>query len=412
MENNRTHMKNIAVINMYGVLPWESGYSRSHYISKYLAEAGFKVDFIVGSFNHFAKQQKVQSHDTSLLPYNVIELSNPSYTKNVSFARWKSIGVFAKNLGLFLKNHNTTYDCIINMIPPAEVGLKCINYCKGHNIPYIIDLNDLWPEAMKMAIKNKVLWYIFTTPIRIAANKVYKAADGIIGTSNTYTNRPLEVNKKNPLTATVYVGTDIDAFDKGAKENDEIVIKNKNEFWVTYAGTLGTSYDIHTLMKAGGILKQRGYKDIKIMILGDGPLRNAFEETGKQCGCNCVYTGYTKYECMAAYLKKSDILINSFVRKAPQSIVNKIGDYLSAGKPMINTCSDQEFRDMVERLNFGENVIAEDEVALANLIEKMYNDSVLRIKYGTNARKIAEIEFDRKIAYQKIVKLVKELLQK
>ena len=47
---------------------------------------------------------------------------------------------------------------------------------------------------------------------------------------------------------------------------------------------------------------------------------------------------------MAAYLAKSDILVNSFVKKAPQSIVTKIGDYLAAGKPMINTCMSPEFR--------------------------------------------------------------------
>ena len=61
-------------------------------------------------------------------------------------------------------------------------------------------------------------------------------------------------------------------------------------------------------------------------------------------------------------------LINSFVKKAPQSIVTKIGDYLAAGKPMINTLSSSEFRSKVVADGFGYNVEAENEELLTKLI--------------------------------------------
>ena len=60
---------------------------------------------------------------------------------------------------------------------------------------------------------------------------------------------------------------------------------------------------------------------------------------------NVEFVGYAPYGKMAAYLKQSDVLVNSFVKKAPQSIVTKIGDYLAAGKAMINTCMSPEFRE-------------------------------------------------------------------
>lgn len=164
------------------------------------------------------------------------------------------------------------------------------------------------------------------------------------------------------------------------------------------------------MMLAGGILKDRGYDNIKMIVLGDGPSRAEFEATGKACGCNSMYSGFLPYEKMAAYLSKSDILLNSFVKKAPQSIVNKIGDYLSAGKPMINTCSDPEFRNMVDTLRFGENVEAENPVALADLIEKLYKDSELCGEYSKTARYIAETKFDRKVSYQDIIKLVRDFI--
>ena len=48
------------------------------------------------------------------------------------------------------------------------------------------------------------------------------------------------------------------------------------------------------------------------------------------------------------------------MRKAPQSIVTKIGDYLAAGKPIINTLASPEFRKKVEHDGLGRNIIAED----------------------------------------------------
>lgn len=399
-------MKRIAIINQFGTVPGESGYSRTHSICNSLVDGGFDVDLITSSFNHWSKTFKnMDLYKPDMWKYRTIVLNSTAYGKNISYQRLKSHRNFAKALKQYLDGQN--YDMIITIIPALEAGKISAEYCNMHSIPFLIDLNDLWPEAFKMVIKNKFLYNTLTYPIKKQSDKVYMSVDGVIGTSETYTNRPFKVNKKVARKLTVYVGTDMDVFDKGAEGYISNIEKPGNEFWVTYAGSLGTSYDIHTLMKAGGILAKKGYDKIRIYILGDGPLRQAFEQTGIDSGCNACYLGYTKYPQMAAYLKKSDVLVNSFVRSAPQSIVNKVGDYLSAGKPMINTCSDVEMRELVDRYKFGENVIAEDEEKLADLIEKLYNNKELCKVYSQNARKTAEVYFDRKTSYQEIVKFAK-----
>ena len=61
------------------------------------------------------------------------------------------------------------------------------------------------------------------------------------------------------------------------RPNAPAVEKPAGEFWITYAGTLGTSYDIPTLIRAADLLKKRGENDIRVMLLGDGPLRGEFQ---------------------------------------------------------------------------------------------------------------------------------------
>ena len=209
------------------------------------------------------------------------------------------------------------------------------------------------------------------------------------------------------------MGNELTVFDAGAAQRTAEIVKDKEEFWVSYAGTIGTSYDIRTMVLAGEELAKRGMPQIKIKILGGGPMKEELEELANSRKIsNVEFVGYAPYDLMAAYLKKSDILVNSFVKKAPQSIVTKIGDYLAAGKPMINTCMSPEFRKKVERDGFGINIEPEDVRELVNAVEWMYENEAERNDMGNRARKIAEEQFDRPVSYGKIEAMISSLIAK
>ena len=180
---------------------------------------------------------------------------------------------------------------------------------------------------------------------------------------------------------------------------------------MTYAGSISASYDIKTLIDAAKILWDCNRKDIRFCILGTGSLKEDMEHYVNALGCgNVKFLGYVDYQKMAAFLVQSDVLVNSYVKKAPQSIVTKIGDYLAAGKPVINTLSSTEFMGMVEQEGFGVNVDAENEERLVKAILDLYDDAPLRAKMSLNARRCAEEKFDRKKAYGKILEMIGELI--
>ena len=166
-----------------------------------------------------------------------------------------------------------------------------------------------------------------------------------------------------------------------------------------------------TMVLAAEVLKKRGMTNIRFKILGDGPMREELEGLAEARKADHVeFVGYAAYDRMAAYLVRSDLLVNSFVRKAPQSIVTKIGDYLAAGKPMINTCMSPEFRNKVQQDGFGINIIPEDAKGLADAVEALYKDPERCREMGERARQIAEEQFDRPKSYQEILKMAEELL--
>lgn len=140
------------------------------------------------------------------------------------------------------------------------------------------------------------------------------------------------------------------------------------------------------------------------------PLRSAFEAVAAECSGKVTFVGYVPHALMAAYLKKSDVTVNSLVRKAAQSIVSKIGDYLASGHPMINTGLDPEFWAKVEADGFGLNVEPENVEALADTIETLYRNPEKCAEMGGTARRIGEEQFDRPHSYQKIIRMVDSLL--
>lgn len=402
--------KKIAVVTMGVKLGAETkGYDRFKTLSTMLAQAGFEVDLITTSFQHWEKKQRNTSDAAyQAEAFKVVFIEEPGYQRNIDPRRIFSHAKAAKNLAAYFEQHDD-YDLVYAEIPPNDVALACAKFAQSRSIPFIADVNDLWPEAMRMVIDIPVLSNVLFYPLARDAHEVYRRCTAVVGTSDEYATRPLRDTEKPVEHITVYVGNEVGVFDKEAQQEASAVTKPEGEFWVAYAGTIGASYDIKTMVLAADQLKKEGREDIVFKILGGGPDKDELEKLAASLGCRADFVGYLPHSLMAAYLVKSDVLVNSFVRKAPQSIVTKIGDYLAAGKTMINTCMSPEFRGKVEADGFGVNIEPEDSAVLANAVLELKNQPEMRQRMGANARRIAESEFDRPVSYQRIIELIGKL---
>ncbi|MFC4100415.1 glycosyltransferase family 4 protein [Paenibacillus xanthanilyticus] len=406
-------MKRILVVAQFTQLPGESGNNRSRfkYICELLSTCGYQVTQVTSRFRDLDKvQRKLTSDQFENIPYDIQILEDPGYKKTVSLKRFYSQKVFARNLKKWLSTQDG-YDLIYCSGPPAEGMLVAGSYANERGIPFVVDIQDLWPEAFYTIVNSKPLADLLLYPMKSQVNRAYRMADGIVGVSKTYSQRAASVNKNNPIVESVFIGTNLDDFDKSSNEVIERIEKQDNEFWVTYAGSLNLSYDIETLIRAVKILSDRDYHIVKLVILGSGIMEEKFRKLAETMQVSVLFTGWIDYGTMAAYLRKSDLLVNAIREKAAQSITNKIGDYVSAGVPIINGSKNQEFMDLVEEWDMGINYEPEKPEAMANAILEVYRESPERRKtMGQNARKLAEEKFDRKKTYLKITDLIDKLL--
>ena len=399
-------MKNIAIITQYVSMPGEKSNGRFRYISNLLADANYKVELITTNFSHRDKKHRTYVEDIEKrIQYKFTMLDEPGYKKNISLKRFYSHYVFAQNLKKYLKTLEDI-DCLYCAIPTLSAAKVVAKFAKKNNIRFVIDIQDLWPEAFKMVFNVPLISDILFYPMKKVADYVYKSADDIVAVSETYLNRALKINKIAKNKISIFLGTDLDYFDKSHNEHEMITFDNV--FRIAYIGTLGNSYDIKCVIDAIKILKDKGIDNILFEVMGSGPLKIEFEKYAKQKGVNCEFTGRLNYEEMVGYLCICDIAVNPIKKDSAASIINKVGDYAAAGIPVLNTQESIEYKKLVEDYQIGYNIENGNSEDLAEAIEYLYKNEDLRKKLGKNNRRLAEEKFDRKITYLKI----KEIFEK
>lgn len=371
--------------------------NRFLYLAKMLSDEN-DVEIVTSNFYHATKSFRnnivVDNLKTTLL-------AEPGYKKNISLKRFYSHCVWGNNVIKYLMNRKKP-DVVFAAVPSLTAPLLVAKYCKENSIRFIIDVNDLWPEAFKMAFDIPLLSDLVFMPFKIMANGIYKRADYIFGVSETYVNRALQVNHMCEGSTAIYIGTDLNTFDENVRNNP--VRKPDTELWLGYCGSLSMSYDLITVMDALALIKERGIIPPKLVVMGDGARKQEFEQYAMQKYLDVVFTGRLPYDKMCGMLSVCDIVVNPIAKKSAASIINKHADYTACGRSVINMQDSAEYRNLVQKYKMGINCdsTADMERALIYLTSnKRICDTM-----GGNARKCFEEVFDRRKTYKRIAMII------
>lgn len=398
-------MKKVFIITEFVSMPGEKANGRFRYIADLLVRNNIEVELITTNYSHRDKKHRIYEENPKC-KYKFTMLDEPGYKKNVSLKRFYSHYIFSKNLKKYLREIQIKPDVIYCAVPTLSAAKVAAKYAKENNIKFIIDIQDLWPEAFKMVFNIPIISDIMFYPMKRMADYIYSSADDIIAVSETYLKRATDINSiaKNKLS--VYLGTNLHYFDECKNKNK--VTYDDDYIRIVYIGTLGHSYNIKDVIDAINLLKENDINNLKFVVMGDGPLKREFQEYAKKKGIDCEFKGMLNYDNMVGILCSCDIAVNPISHNAAQSIINKVGDYAAAGLPVINTQENEEYRNIVEKYEIGYNCINSDYKDMASKIEKIIENFEIKNKMGKNNRKLAEERFDRNKTYNYIIKTIEE----
>lgn len=370
------------------------GTSRFAYLAHRLG-GKHRVELVTSDFDHRSKRTRTQRDFA--LGAKVTLLHEPGYPKNVCLRRLFSHWRFARRVRDYLKRREKP-DAIYCAVPSLSCAYYAARYAGKNHIPFLIDVQDLWPEAFSLVVPKGAQFLL--RPFARRAAYIYGSADTIVGVSDTYCRRAAR-GRATPCLP-VYLGTDLAHFDRCAAENP--ARRDPEKFILAYGGTLGHSYDIPCVLEALALLRRRGVA-VTFWVLGDGPLRGDFQAMAEKLGVDAVFFGQVPYPALCGLLRACDACVNPIVPGAAQSIINKHADYAAAGRPVINTQASPEYWALLTRYHCGLNCPTGDAAAVADAISYLIAHPKARAAMGAASRQMAEELFDRQKTYENILNL-------
>ena len=411
---NEQKKPRVLFVNGYIYVPGEGGYKRTLYLFNMMKSMGYECTLLTSDFNHYAKKKRNTEEFYKKYPdfKDIVMLSMNAYEKNISIKRWWAGYSWSKRVKLWFEQNWRKYDVVYMHMPDANSILNIKPICDAHKIKMAVDVRDLRPEGLRVVFKKEWLYNMLTFPMKKKADKAYACADQMIAVSNEYLQRGMSVNNKSKDPVAVFIGAIFDKFYSGIEKNASKIDKREEDIWVTYAGTLGSTYDLYTMLDAAKVLQDEGKKEIVFKILGQGPEAESLKQYTAERGLNNVdFVGFVDYEMMAAYLSKSDMTVNSVKRRASQSIINKVADYFAAGIPCLNGSICKEMQDLITDWKAGINYEPEDVNSFVNAIKTIIENPEMAAEFGANAKRLAAEKFDRSISYKEIIRRLDNLVK-
>lgn len=336
---------NIIVISVF----CSSNQGRQYNILKYsFPNSSYKV--ITTNFNHRLKQPKANDNKPS--DPNIVRLKVPGYNRNVSIKRIYSHLVFACKLRKYLNSLNEMPDLVYCAMPTSTSAYIAGRWCNKKDIPFIIDIIDLWPDSLIPIIPFSGILKKFLFPWQKITQASYKMADYIIGESKKYAEEGHIINKNAPYYST-YLGVDSTQTKELISHSSINLNKPIDEIWIGYGGSLGHSYDFDTILKGITALKQKEIK-YKMWFIGGGEKEQFILNYAKEQNLNIEVTGRLSYPDLLKHLTYCDIAVNAFKEGTLVAHSYKFNDYVATDCFILNNLPGETAR-MIDEYRIGAN---------------------------------------------------------
>lgn len=367
---------------------------------------GHNVTYWASTFRHNEKKQRYKE-TTVLHPVERLELQfivSKKYNKNISLSRLLSHRSYANNLIRAFKKKKKP-DIILFAFPPISVANKISKWALKNSIPCIVDIIDPWPDAFLKHLKY--FPEVLLTPLRNSVTKIMKNVSAVTAISNQYIVWAKRYNSRLEVTRCFYPAVQFDEMQKELEEASKKVSKMVNEFTVIYAGSLGYSYDIKTILGAAEKLESTLGSDIKFIIAGDGPQKDIIMEYERNHG-NLTYVGRVPKKKLMEYYYTADVGLTQHVEGATQSVTYKLFDLLACGLPILNSL-ESEMREVVIQNKVGLHNPPGDVLKLYTNLLKLFDDRALLEEMKFNAIELTKKKGDSKKVYSEYIDFIESV---
>lgn len=387
---------------------------RAMNLANALTSSGHRVVIWSSAFYHQEKRHRCCNSERIVVsPLLEIRLiPSPGYLRNIGFGRLWDHFILARNLNHSLNNEDAIPDVAFIGYPPIETASVMGKWLAKRDIPFFLDVKDLWPLVFLEAVPKSLrsLGKIILTPYFLLAKSCVMYATGVGAMSESFLQRVLAFGGRKkldtdgffPLTSSSDSVTEDEItaaenwwFDRGLQDDGKIRL--------CYVGNLSSNVDLAPIKDAATYFMNKKLP-VEFVICGDGDSLDAFKKM--MSGLTNVHfpgrVGRPHVLALARFCHASLIpYVN--IENFQLSLPNKTLDALSLGLPIFSSLQG-EVANLISNHNVGMSYGKDFEKSLVQCIELLLENPLLIEQMTKNALDLYEKKFSFEIVYGDLVR--------
>lgn len=312
---------------------------------------------------------------------------------------WK--GSHAKNIDLILAGST----------PPTQ-GLLCGMVKKRLKVPFVYNLQDIFPDSLvnaKMTAKGSVIWKLG----RKIEDFSYRSADKIIVISEDFKRNIMEKGVPEEKIAVIPNWVDTDSVYPVEREDNVLFDRlglERDKYYICYSGNIGHSQNLRLLLDAAKALRPE-LPDVRFVLIGEGAAKDELRRTVEAEGLdNVILLPFQPYEDIAHVFSLGDAgLIISKPGIGESSVPSKTWSIMAAQRPVLASFDEgSELARLISDCGCGINAPAGDVRALTDGVRRLYADRQAARSMGERGRAYVQEKLSKEKCTGMYVSVIEE----
>lgn len=282
-------------------------------------------------------------------------------------------------------------DFLLTESPPLFLGMAGYLLSRMKRARWIFNVSDLWPEsAVRLGVVGDGLSLTMAESLEAFC---YRKAWLVTGQSREILQG---VQERTPCARTYHFSNGVDVSRFSPELRSETLHRDLGdgaECVAVYAGLHGIAQGLDQILEAAERLQHlRGR--LKIVFIGDGPEKEQLVERSRGLHMLKFLPPRLKKE-VPELLASADIALVPLKKYIPGAVPSKIYESMASGLPVV-LVADGEAAKILAEAGAGIAVPPGSVDGIAEALDRLTRDAVLRRELGENGRAAAGDRFDRR----------------
>lgn len=371
---------------------------RSYEMARALIARGHEVTMVCGRYaggdtgltSEFVRGRRAGQVDG----INVIEFDLP-YSNEQGFVR-RSMVFLDFALRSVLLALTAKYDVVFATTTPLTAAVPGVaaRWLRGKR--FVFEVRDLWPELPRAmgVIRNPIVLQLLDTLELVA----YRSAHRLVGLAPGIVRGIASRGVSPAKIALIPNGCDLDIFNSPDAQWRPVGV-DEGDLMAVFTGTHGLANGLDAVLDAAAVLKTRGRRDIKLVLIGRGSMKAALQgRAEREALTNVVFHDPVNKFRLAGLLAAADVGLQVLANVPvfyDGTSPNKFFDYIASSLPVLNNYPGW-LADLIGQHGCGYAVTPDNPDAFADALEHAADNRDSLAIMGNRARALAEMRFDRR----------------